>query len=194
MSDFFKHNVFFIEEKVAVLKFTNSYKIFDEEGNQIGSIQQKMPGGHKFLSLFLDKAMMPLSLEIAGMDGKTLVSLRRGWCFWMSKIAILDENGKDIAKINQKFKFLKAEFKILDTHDAQIGRILGDWKAWNFTITDNRDAEIGVITKKWAGVAKELFTTADKYVVSVKPEVTDDIKRKAIIASAAVVDMILKEK
>ncbi|MDR1508424.1 MAG: hypothetical protein LBS53_02165 [Synergistaceae bacterium] len=40
---------------------------------------------------------------------------------------------------------------------------------------------------------KELFTTAYKYVVSVKPELTDAIKRKAIIASAIVVDMILKK-
>ncbi|MDR1508423.1 MAG: hypothetical protein LBS53_02160 [Synergistaceae bacterium] len=90
MADFFNRDVFFIDEKVAVLKFTNSYRIFDEEGNQIGSVQQKMSGGHKFLSLFLNKAMTPLNLAIAGMNEKTLVSLRRGWCFFMSKISILD--------------------------------------------------------------------------------------------------------
>jgi uncharacterized protein YxjI len=191
--DFFERNVFFIDEKVAVLKFTNSYKIFDEDGNQIGDVRQKMSGWHKFLRLFLNKAMMPMNLEISDMSGKTLISLRRGWSFWMSKISILDENGKLIAKINQKFKLLKAKFKILSSSDAEIGNITGDWKAWNFTITDSRDVEIGVITKKWAGIAKEFFTTADKYVVSVKPELTDVVKRKAIIASAIVVDMILKE-
>jgi uncharacterized protein YxjI len=111
----------------------------------------------------------------------------------MSKISLFDENGKQIAKIHQKFKLLKAEFKILGVSDAEIGKILGDWKAWDFTITDNRDTEIGLITKKWAGIAKELFTSADKYVVSIKPELADDIKRKTVIASAIVVDMILKE-
>jgi uncharacterized protein YxjI len=191
--DFFDRNVFFIDEKVAVLKFTNSYKIFDEEGNQIGNVRQKMPGWHKLLSLFLGKAALPMRLEISDMSEKTLVSLERGWCFFMSKISILDEKGANIAKIHQKFKLLKAEFKILGAFDAEIGKILGDWKAWNFTITDNMGTEMGVITKKWAGVAKELFTTADKYVVSVKPELTDVVKRKAIIASAIVIDMILKE-
>jgi uncharacterized protein YxjI len=137
--------------------------------------------------------MMPLNLEISDMSGKTLVSLRRGWCFWLSEISILDENGRDMAKIKQKFKFVNSEFNILDIRGSQIGTILGDWKAWNFTITDNRNAEIGVITKKWAGAAKELFTTADKYVVSIKPETTDNVKRKAIIAAAVVVDMIMKE-
>jgi uncharacterized protein YxjI len=43
-------------------------------------------------------------------------------------------------------------------------------------------------------MAKEIFTTADKYVVSVKSELTDTVKRKAIIASAIVIDMILNEK
>jgi uncharacterized protein YxjI len=194
MADFFERNVFFIDEKVAVLKFTNSYKIFDEEGNQIGLVQQNMPGWHKILSFFLNKSLFPLHLEISDMDGKTLASLRRGWCFFMSKISVLDEKGKLIAKINQKFKLLKAEFRVLSASDAEIGKILGDWKAWNFTITDNRETEIGSVTKKWAGMAKEIFTTADKYVVSVKPELTDAVKRKAIIASAIVIDMILNEK
>jgi uncharacterized protein YxjI len=193
MADFFDHNVFLIDEKVAFLKFANSYKVFDEEGNQIGNVQQKVPGWHKFLRLLINKSILPMHLEISDMSGKTLVSLQRGWCFFMSKISLLDENNKQIAKIKQKFKLLKAEFNILGVSDAEIGKILGDWKAWNFTITDNRGTEMGVITKKWAGVAKELFTSADKYVVSVKPELTDVIKRKAVIASAIVVDMILNE-
>ncbi|MDR3354999.1 MAG: hypothetical protein LBO21_08175 [Synergistaceae bacterium] len=193
MADFFERNTFFIDEKVAVLKFTNSYKILGEEGNQIGIVQQKMSTGYKLLSLLLHKGMFPMHLDISDMNGKNLVSLRRGWSFFMSKISILDGNGKPIANINQKFKFLKAEFRIFNTAGAQIGKILGDWKAWNFHITDDKDVEMGVITKKWAGVAKELFTTADKYVVSIRPELTDIVKRKAIIASAIVIDMILKE-
>ncbi|MDR1966217.1 MAG: hypothetical protein LBQ36_05865 [Synergistaceae bacterium] len=190
---FFENDVFFIDERVAFLKFTNSYKIFDEDGNQIGNVQQKMSGGYKLLSFFLSKAMFPLNLDIADIDGNVLISLRRGWSFLLSKISIMDERGKHIADISQKFKLLKAEFQILDAAGAQVGKILGDWKAWNFTITDNRDKEIGIITKKWAGILKEAFTSADKYIVSVKPELSDMTKRKAVIASAIVIDMILKE-
>jgi uncharacterized protein YxjI len=192
--DFFKLDNYFIDEKVAFLKFTNSYKIFDEHGNQIGNVLQEMSDSYKFLSLFISKAIFPLSLEIEDMHGHTLVSLQRGWSFFLSKISIFDENGAHIANINQKFKLLNAEFNILDTRDTQIGTILGNWTAWNFTITDNRDAQIGTVTKKWAGLLKEQFTTADKYIVSIKPYLTDMLKRKAIIASAIVIDMILKER
>jgi uncharacterized protein YxjI len=191
--DFFDHNTFFIDEKVAFIKLTNSYKIFDEDGNQIGSVQQKMSRGYKFLSFLVSKSMFPLALDIMDMDGRVLISLRRGWKLLLSKISLLDERGSHIANINQKFKLLKAEFHIVDTAGGQIGRILGDWKSWNFTITDIRDAELGVVTKKWAGLLKEAFTTADKYVVSIKPTLTDMKRRKTIIASAIVIDMILTE-
>jgi uncharacterized protein YxjI len=192
--DFFKLDNYFIDEKVAFLKFTNSYKIFDEHGNQIGNVLQKMPDSLKLLSFFISKSIFPMSLDIEDMHGHRLVSLQRGWSFFLSKISIFDENGAYIANINQKFKLLNAEFRILDTRGAQIGNILGNWTAWNFSITDNREAEIGTVTKKWAGLLKENFTTADKYVVSIKPHLTDMLKRKAIIASAIVIDMLLKEK
>jgi hypothetical protein len=103
--DFFKNNVFFIDEDVAFLKFTNAYKVFGEDGDHIGNVQQKMSGSHKILSFFINKAMFPLSLDIVGKDGKALISLRRGWSFFMSKLSVLDENGAHIANINQKFKF-----------------------------------------------------------------------------------------
>jgi len=34
-------------------------------------------------------------------------------------------------------------------------------------IVDNAGVTIGTITKKWNGISKEAFTTADKYVVDI---------------------------
>jgi hypothetical protein len=51
---------------------------------------------------------------------------------------------------------------------------------------------IGTINKKWAGVAKELFTTADKYKVNIDPAYKEDYRKVAIIVAAITVDMVLK--
>jgi uncharacterized protein YxjI len=190
---FFENNDYFIDEKVNLLKFSNAYKVYDSDGNQIGNIQQVMPAGLKILSLFLNKSMFPFKLHIQDMEGKILTTIKRGWTFFMSKITVLDAQGTPIAHINQKFKFFKPTFTILDTAGAQIAVISGDWKAWNFTITDNHNATIGTVSKKWNGVFKEAFTTADKYVVSVQPEVEEDVKKIAIVATAVTIDMVLKE-
>lgn len=190
---FFESNDYFIDEKVNFFKFENAYKVYNSQGEQMGNIVQKISGWHKFLRLLLNKAMFPFTLEIKDMDDTVLATVKRGWTFWMSKITVLDNTGTPIALISQKFKFFKPTFHINDTAGQKIAEITGDWKAWNFSIRDASGQEIGKITKKWGGVMKEVFTTADKYNVNIVPEVAEDVKKIAIVASAITIDMVLKE-
>jgi len=191
---FFETNNYFIDEKVGLFKFSNAYKVYDEHGEQIGNITQKVSGWHKFLRVLANvKPMMPFTLTINDMQGQELVSIKRGWTFFMSKIIIAAGNGTPLGSIKQKFKFLKPTFRIFDAYETQVAEISGDWKGWNFTIRDEREKQIGTITKKWNGLLKEAFTTADKYVVSIVPEYAEDTRKMAIVATAITIDMVLKE-
>lgn len=192
-SNFFESNSYFIDEKVNYLKFANCYKIYNESGLQIGTINQKLSGGQKFLRLLLNKSMLPFRLEIRDSNEQLLVTVSRGWTFFMSKISLLDPNENLIGTISQKFKLLKPNFKIFSNAGAQIGEIQGDWKAWNFTIHDATGNQIGTISKKWAGAVKEIFTTADKYHVSVDPSYSNLAGKTILLASAITIDMVLKE-
>jgi len=182
--DFFETNTFFIDEKVGMFKFSNAYKVYDTKG-EIGAIIQRLTTGQKVLRLLLKKAMLPFKLEIIDLEGEVLVTLQRGWTFWMSKITITDSKGDFLATIKQKFAFLKPTFKILDETGTEIASITGDWKGWNFSIVDDNGNNVGTITKKWNGILKEAFTTANKYVVDILPEFAED-KRKMAIVSCAV--------
>jgi uncharacterized protein YxjI len=190
---FFESNEYFIDEKVQFLKFHNEYKIFDPMGLQVGAVTQHVSGWHKVLRLFLKKAMFPFHLDLTDNNGTVLASIHRGWTFWMSKITIMDGNGVVIGYIRQKFRFLKPRFQIFDANETQIAEINGDWKSWNFTITDANENHIGTINKKWAGVAKEFFTSADKYYVTVDPQYAEDRNKMNIVITAITIDMVLKE-
>ncbi len=190
---FFETNEYFIDEKVNFFKFHNHYKVYDNHGLQIDNIVQQVTGWHKFLRLFLSKAIFPFVLKIVDADEKELISIERGWTFWMSKININTADGINIGKIKQKFKFFKPTFEIYDEKESPIGLITGDWKVWNFTIKDANENVIGTINKKWAGVAQEFFTTADKYFVNIVPEYAEDTNKINIVSTAIIVDMVMKE-
>jgi len=192
-TDFFSTNNYFIDEKVNFLKFENEYKIFNEHGTQIGSVLQKLTGGEKLRRVFLSKAMQPFRLDIVNANGETEASVKRGWTFFMSKVQILNPAGNPIALIQQKFTLLKSRFILTTMENRTIGEIRGDWKGWNFVITDSEGKEIGKITKKWAGAAREIFTTADKYNVSIDPTYANEGSKKALLACAITIDMVLKE-
>ena len=76
---------------------------------------------------------------------------------------------------------------------AQLGQINAEnWRAWDFAIEDATGQEVGRITKKWAGLLKEGFTTADNYVLEITGQVSDDL-RLMMLGSAAGVDLALKQ-
>lgn len=191
--EFFESNDYFIDEKVAFLKFHNEYKVYDNTATQVGTIVQRVSGWHKFLRLFLNKALFPFTLEVIDNNEKVLVTIRRGWTFWLSRIDILGAEGAPVGFIKQKFRLLKPRFQIFGTEGEQIAEINGDWKAWNFGITGAAGNPIGSISKKWAGVAKEFFTSADKYYVTIDPAYAEDRNKIAIVATAITIDMVLKE-
>ncbi len=193
---FFEGNHYFIDEKVALLSFSNQYKVYNEQGLQLGNIVQKVSGWHKVLRVIGNlKAMMPFTLEIQDMDGAVQAVIQRGWTFWMSRIRIEDAQGVPIGHIRQKFRFFKPTFRVLDPEETEIAVISGDWKAWNFSIMtgSGEGTSIGSISKKWNGVVKEFFTSADKYVVSINEDVAEDKRKVAIVATAITIDMVLKK-
>ena len=192
-SNFFRSNSYFIDENVNFFKFEKTYQVDDDLGVHIGAVCQKLSFGQKLLRMLLSKSMLPFLLEIKDLDGNVQVSISRGWTFWMSKITITDGNGNMAGTIKQKFKFFKPEFIISDANGLEIAIIKGDWKAWSFEINDPNQKPIGTISKKWAGAMQEIFTSADKYNVSLNSEITDNLRKIAILSAAITIDMVLKE-
>lgn len=193
-SNFFNSNSYFIDEKVNMFKFENAYQVYNEKGELTGAVKQKLTFGQKMLRIVLNKSMLPFLLEIRNDKDRLEATISRGWTFWMSKIVIADAHERPIGIIKQKFKLFKPKFTILDMNEKELAQITGDWKAWDFTIKDSTETTIGVINKKWAGAIKEIFTTADKYNVSINGEIEDKNTRIAIISAAITIDMVLKEQ
>jgi uncharacterized protein YxjI len=192
-NNFFESNSYFIDEKVNFLKFENAYNVYNDKGENIGAIKQSLRAWHKVLRLLINKAMLPFVLEIYNSQNQLESTISRDWTFFMSKITIADGRGNKIGTIQQKFKFFKPTFKIFNPSEVQVAEITGDWKAWNFVIKDATNMQIGTITKKWAGAMQEIFTTADKYNVSIDPKFADRGSKIAVISAAITIDMVLKE-
>ena len=192
-TSFFDSNSYFIDEKVNFFKFENCYLIYNEKGEKIGKIIQKLTTGQKILRLLISKAMLPFLLEIKNSDDILEASISRGWTFFMSKITIKNAQGEIIGSVKQKFKLFKPTFRIHNSSEILIAEITGDWKAWNFKISDTSFNQIGTISKKWAGVMKEIFTSADKYNVTLDPNYANKEYKTAILVSSITIDMVLKE-
>lgn len=73
--NFFETNSYFIDEKVNFFKFENSYQIYNEKGESIGAVKQKISFSQKILRLLFNKSMLPFLLEIKNSDNRLLASI-----------------------------------------------------------------------------------------------------------------------
>ncbi len=70
----------------------------------------------------------------------------------------------------------------------------GNLVGWNFQFVAVDGKELGVVTRKWGGIGKELFTSADNYVVHLAAGVDPIGMGPLLLAAALCIDMVLKEQ
>jgi uncharacterized protein YxjI len=86
-------------------------------------------------------------------------------------------------------------FFVYDKLGQQVAQVKGDWKGWNFKFLDASGNELGTITKKWAGIGKELFTSADNYMISLNDQLQQNPSIVALLLAAGLaIDVVFKER
>src|SRR5882762_828983 len=195
-SSLLKRNTYFVKERVAVLKLTDTYDIFDPaNGEQIGVAKEEPPVWAKWLRLVINKSQMPTAINIYEIEGQpAVVSIRRGFTFIRSKVRVVAGDGRNLGYFRSKLISIGGGFHVFDSRDQQVAEVKGNWKGWDFRFLNKSGREIGTVTKKWAGLGKELFTSADNYIISLTDLSGASADASALLLAAGLaIDVVYKE-
>lgn len=190
-----EHDRFFVRQKAKLIEVTAQFAILDEQGAQIGAVNEVGQSKAKKVLRFVSNVDQFLSKKFAVTDaaGTPVLALQRGAKFIKSKIEVLDGAGAAVGTIAQENAIGKIRFSLLSASGETLGGIFAEnWRAWNFRIEDASGKEVGRVTKEWAGAAKELFTTADNYLVELSSDLSGTARQLAF-AAAVTVDTALKQ-
>jgi uncharacterized protein YxjI len=188
-------NLFFIKEHVGFLKAANNYDVVDPETNQIilNCREERLGMITKMLRFTDYKRLTPFEVIIRTPEGQPVVCVRRGIALFLSKVDVLDEQGQRMGGFKQKFFSLFEKFTVMGANDQPVCVLKGNWTSWDFAFMAG-DQELARVSKKWGGLGKELFTTADNYMLSISPTVPADNPIRALILGAVMcIDLVLKE-
>ena len=137
--------------------------------------------------------MTPFCLEITTLDGAKVLTVKRGVSIFLSTVEVLDENDVVVGYFKQKFFSIGGKFNVLNSNNEVISVLKGKWTSWDFKFVNNEN-EYAHVSKKWAGIGKELFTSADNYMLEIFNNVgPNDPMRILILAAVLSIDMVLKE-
>lgn len=189
-------NTYLIKEHAGIFKLCDKYDIYDPETNEKIGVAEEKPGGLvTFLRLLINKQLMPTKVIVTEGDTDDVVfTIRRGVGFFRTKVTVHNADGEQMGYFKSKILSLGGGFLLFDNNDKQVGEVKGDWKGWNFKLISASGKEWGTVAKKWAGLAKELFTSADNYVVSLAPEVSGNVGLVTLLLAAGLaIDTVFKE-
>ncbi len=195
MHPILEHNVLIIKEHLGILKAANNYDILSpEDGTLLIECREPNLGPITKLLRFTDyKQMTPFDVQLRKPDGTPFIRIQRGISIFLSKVVVTDENNQLIGTFQQKLFSIGGKFDVLDSDNQPVCRLQGKLLGWNFHFSQQGN-QLDHVTKKWSGLGKELFTSADNYVLEISDLVSkDDPVRKLIIAAVMCIDMVLKE-
>ncbi|MBP7381221.1 oxidoreductase [Myxococcota bacterium] len=192
-----KRNEWFIREHIAVLKLTDTYDIIDPaSGAMLGIAREEPPAWAKYMRLLLSKKLMPSIVNIYPGEGvPPILTIHRGVAWWSTKVSVRRANGTEIGYFKSKVFSLGGGFYVFDSMGRQVAEIRGDWKGWNFRFIGSDGSTLGTVSKKWAGIGKELFTTADNYMIALNASApAGEDTRALLLAAGLAIDLVFKEK
>jgi len=190
-----QRNLFLIKEHVGIFKAANNFDIHNPEtGEIIMECREPSLGFFTKMLRFTDyKRMTPFDIQIRTPDGQPIVRIHRGVSIFLSKVIVSDHNNEVIGGFQQKFFSISGKFDVLNKNEQPVCQLKGKMLGWEFRFM-NGDTQLAHVSKKWAGIGKELFTSADNYVLEISGSVgEDDDTRKLLLAAVMCIDMVLKE-
>lgn len=195
MHPLLKTNLFFVKEHLGLFKASSNYDIYDPESKQLLFQCREIDLNivSKLLRFTGFKRCTPFDIQITTENSERVLKLKKGISLFLSTVSVYDENEQKVGYLKQRLFPLGNNFDVFDVNDTLICSLNGSLFAWDFKFVRNQEA-IGTVTKKWAGIGKELFTTADNYILEINSSVAkDDLARLMMVASILCIDMVINE-
>lgn len=188
-------NALVVKEHIGAFRASNNYDLFDPAtGCQVMAAREENLGVFTKILRFTDwKAQTPFEVMVRDADGKLIVRVKRGFALIRSTVEVFDGAGVLLGSFRQKVFSLGGAFSVLDAQGQELCQLKGKWTSWDFTF-GLEGVEFGRVSKQWAGIGKELFTSADNYVLTMDASLAPDHPlRKLILAAVMCIDFVLKE-
>ncbi len=182
---------FLVTESIGATRLHESYLIIDPENQEtIAEIVEEASTGQKIAKMFLDKAFLPVKLLMKSAEGATILEITQPAALFNPVFTVRNADGRILCIFKQRFSLIKPEIAVEDANGQKIGLIVGGWKFRNFQFKDNNHNVLATIRHQYGGLAREMFTTADDYEVTMN---TDASMALITLAATICIDFLFHE-
>lgn len=157
-----------ISEEVGATSLNEFFKIADpENGETLAVVEEQCTTGQMIAKAFLDKAFLPVKLLMKTPAGEKILEITQPASFMCSVFTVKNADDKVLCVFKQRMSIFKPGIDVIDGNGQKLGTLDGNWRFRSFQFKDNNANALASIRHQFAGLAKELFTTADDYELDI---------------------------
>lgn len=188
---------YLIKERVAVLKASDTYDIHEaESGEQVGTAKEEIGSVTAVLRWVISKRLMPTKIEVREPpDGSLVFTISRSWYLFRARVEVRDSQNELVGYFRSKVFTIGGGFHVYDRHDRLFAEVKGTWTGFHFRFRTPDGTELGEVSKKFEGLGKEMFTSADTYRVTIAEALAEQpLAKMLLLAAALAIDIVFKEE
>ena len=196
MDSILEKNLYLFKEHIGLFKAHNNYDIYDPKSKEIilHCREKNLNIFYKIIRTIKSSLKMftPFEIGITHLNGQKVLKVKKNLSL-IAKVEIFDENNNMVGYFKPKVWTFSNTFEIYNEKDKLLCKCTGKILGWNFKFLKG-EKEVGLVTKKWAGIGKEMFTSADNYILEIKNKVEKDSPLRLLILAAVIcIDMVVNE-
>ncbi len=187
---------YFIKEHVTVLRTYDTYDIFDaDSGHLIGMARESISGLVAALRWVIGKNLMPTTVEVRSKpEDRLIFRIRRGIHFLKATVEVEDGDGQKIGYFRSKLFTFSGGFQVYTVDAELLAEVKGTLLGFHYRFVTPEGAELGEVSKQFEGLGKELFTSADSYLLRIREELQQQpVAKILLLAAALAIDIVFKE-
>lgn len=189
---------FLVKEQVKFLAAHATYDLYDADTEEpVGTAEETIGPVVQLLRWFVSKQLMPARVEVREKPDDSLVfTIGRGWYLFRSRVEVHDAQGGLVGYFRSKLISWSGGFYVYDRRDQLFAEVKGNFIGFKYRmLTPDGRVELGRVTKQWTGLVKEIFTSADTYLVEVNDDLDEQpLAKMLVLAAALATDMIFKSE
>ena len=159
MEDLFNFRELRIRQPGRMIPGQARYNIFDASRNLL-AVASEAEGRTRFQTI---TGLLPdtRQLGVRTAAGQPVLMLIKRDSVWAADV--IDAAGKPVGRI--RIGDTRRFYTLIDADGQVVGNAAGDLAVKNFSVTSAEGAPLAQVRKTWAGLRKELLTSADHYTV-----------------------------
>lgn len=172
----------------------NKYEILSAEGHPLWFAAEQGSGfGMAFLRQMLGH-WRTFEIHVFDMQRNLVLRAVHPFRLFFQRLEVFDTQGRLLGSLQQRFSFARKRFDVTDAG----GRLLFEMRSpflsvWKFPFLRS-DRPMAEVTKKWGGLAREMFTDADTFRVDYRAEELGPDERALVLAAGLFIDLLYFEQ